>query len=129
MMIRYKFVTGEVLEIEVSGELSAAIESIKHEEDNNDRAETRRHVSLEALLGSGFQLVDEVNIADAVERLMTNEQLYAMLASLRPDQRRLLHRVFVERESLAKIACEEGVKYQSVQDRVQAILKKLKKNF
>jgi hypothetical protein len=50
MKIKYRFVTGEVSEIEVSEELGIELAAMAHIQANRKRAETRRHQSLEAVI-------------------------------------------------------------------------------
>jgi RNA polymerase sigma-70 factor (ECF subfamily) len=127
MKIRYKFATGEVSEIEVSEELGIELATMAHTQANRKRAETRRHQSLEALIEEGHTLPNEYDLAAAVEHLMLHEQLFVALASLQPQQRELLCKVFVEKISLAQIARDEGVQYQAIQSRVRWIILKIKK--
>ena len=46
MKIEYKFVTGEKVHIDVTGELEAIMIELDNELKNNNRKETRRHESL-----------------------------------------------------------------------------------
>ncbi len=46
MKIEYKFVTGENVRIDVTGELEAIMLELDNELKNNNRKETRRHESL-----------------------------------------------------------------------------------
>ena len=54
MKITYKFVTGEVAEVEVSEEIGAVIVDLDRQEYNNDHKETRRHYSLEGKVYEGI---------------------------------------------------------------------------
>lgn len=127
MKVTYKFVTGEVLEIEVDEKVGAEIAAIEHAADNQDRAETRRHHSLEDLAEQGYPFADDYDLAAAVEEFMLNEQLYAAIAALQPRQRKLLHALFVQRRSSADIARTEGVSRVAIHDRLKKILDRLNK--
>ena len=58
MKITYKFVTGEVAEVEVSEEIGAVIVDLDRQEYNNDHKETRRHYSLEGKVYEGMDYGD-----------------------------------------------------------------------
>ena len=49
MEIKYEFVTGEVLKIEVADALGEVLLEFDRQEKNNDRRETRRHMSLDGM--------------------------------------------------------------------------------
>lgn len=53
MKIRYEFANGEISEVEVSEELGRTLAEMTHRAALRDRAETRRHVSLDKLLSLG----------------------------------------------------------------------------
>ena len=58
MKIKYEFVTGEVVEVEVSEELGAIIVDLDRREYNNNKKETRRHCTLSSLGEDGKWLAD-----------------------------------------------------------------------
>jgi hypothetical protein len=64
MKIKYSFVTGETCEIEANNELSTMIMTIEHESSAKDRAETRRHHSIEALAEQGTEIADYIISVD-----------------------------------------------------------------
>ena len=127
MKVTYRFVTGEVLEIEVNEELGSIISSMEQQAGNRDRAETRRHASLEALMEMGFPFTDDYNLADAVERFMLHEQLFLAIARQQPQQRQLMRWVFFEHRSHTEIARMEGVTPQAIDNRIARLLIRLKK--
>ena len=59
MKITYKFVTGEVTEVEVSEEIGAVIIDLDRQEYNNDHKETRRHYSLDGKVYEGMDYAVE----------------------------------------------------------------------
>ncbi len=88
MKIEYKFLTGELLEVEVSEELGKASMTIDREIHNNDRRETRRHNSIEALEEKGQQFFDEtIDVQVLFER---TETLKTSIRNLLPQQKNLL---------------------------------------
>ena len=56
--IKYE-INGTFVEIEVSDEFARQYEQIEADEKRVNRKETRRHQSLETLIESGFQIVDQ----------------------------------------------------------------------
>ncbi len=68
-LIHYKFADGHTEEIEVTDEVAVAFELLEKYEKKVERKETRRHVSYERLIESGFEFHDESeDILDAIER-------------------------------------------------------------
>lgn len=67
--IHYKFADGHTEEIEVTDEVAVAFELLEKYEKKVERKETRRHVSLNVLLESGFDFpVDNDDIIDALNK-------------------------------------------------------------
>lgn len=128
MKIRYEFATGEVSEIEVSEELGCAIEGMTHKAALRDRAETRRHVSLDKLLALGAQIGDgQANTEELAEQALERAALLRAMDTLEPQQRELIHRVYCDGCSCASIAREEHVSEYAVRDRIYRIHKVLRK--
>lgn len=68
-IIHYKFADGHTEEIEVTDEVAAAFEQLEKYEKKVERKETRRHVSYEKLIESGFIFPDESeDILDTLEK-------------------------------------------------------------
>lgn len=129
MKIRYEFVKGEAVEVEVTDALGAQIAAMEKEQYNRDRAETRRHSSFDAMLEDGYAFSDGLDIAQAVGRAMEYEALREAVDRLEPDQKRLLQMICLEKYSFASIARDEGVTEGAIRSRLERILKKLKKSF
>lgn len=67
--IHYKFADGHTEEIEVTDEIAAAFEQLEKYKKKVERKETRRHVSYERLIESGFVFSNESeDILDTLER-------------------------------------------------------------
>ena len=67
--IHYKFADGHTEELEVTEAVAAAFEQLEKYEKKVERKETRRHVSYERLIESGFEFSDEnEDIVDTLER-------------------------------------------------------------
>lgn len=127
MKIRYEFVTGEISEVEVTEELGAAIEAMERKAGLKDRAETRRHTSLNRLLDDGAQFVD---VADVERTTMLSIDVSALLCAvgqLQPQQRELVRNVYFEGRSFADIARDEGISEYAVRDRLARVHVKIRK--
>ena len=129
--ITYTFVDGTTNEVEVNDELHAVITRIEKKTANRDRAETRRHTSLERLsLRKDNEIVDQsINLDLDYYKREQIKTLYRAMESLTDSQMELVRKVFYEYMSLHSVAKEYGVSYQAVQDRLVKIYRKLRKFF
>lgn len=128
MKIKYEFLTGETVEIEMPETIGKVLTGIDKEAQNSDRRETRRHHSLDALAELGVQLAAaSEEPTDLVEARETREALRKALNKLAPQQRQLLQKLYFEGKTIAEIAREEGVAPQSVHDRLSRIYNRLRK--
>lgn len=93
-----------------------------------NRAETRRHNSLERLLDAGWDVADEE--IDFVED-MDKENIMALLQiveqNLESQQKKLLWDIYVERKTLEEIGAVENVSKVAIHNRLEKILKKFRK--
>lgn len=128
MKIRYEFATGEVSEIEVSEELGRLIEEMTHQAALRDRAETRRHVSLDKLLEAGLPLADDNCVETLAERAIDHAALLHAMEQLLPQQKELLLKVYFEGRSYADVARDEGVDRSAIRKRMLRIFDKIRKN-
>ncbi len=129
MKITYEFVTGEVSGVEVDEHLGGMLLDLDRQQDNNDQKETRRHVSLDSMDYEGELFASAEDTERAVEHREDMARLYSAMEALSPSQRELVEKVYFEERKITDIAREEGVTKQSVHERVERALKKLKKNF
>ena len=130
MKIRYEFANGEISEVEVSEELGRTLAEMTHRAALRDRAETRRHVSLDKLLSLGAQIGDgNASVEELTERALDMAALRRAVDQLEPQQRALVQKVFYENRSIASIAREEGVNPATVSHRLERIYRKLNKIF
>ena len=128
MKIRYEFATGEVSEIEVSEEFGRVIEEMTHQAALRDRAETRRHVSLDKLLEAGLPLADDNCVETLAERAIDRAALLHAMEQLLPQQKELLLKVYFEGRSYADVARDEGVDRSAIRKRMLRIFEKIRKN-
>ena len=129
MKITYEFVTGEVSEVEVDERLGGMLLDLDRQQDNNDQKETRRHVSLDSMDYEGELFASAEDTEGEAVRREDMARLYSAMEALSPSQRELVEKVYFEGRKITDIAREEGVTKQSVHERVERALKKLKKNF
>ena len=128
MKIKYEFVTGETVEIEVADNIGQMMVQIDRDIYRSNRCETNKHNSVESLAEKGIQFSDDsIDIPFFIEQQETRETLHNALDKLLPQQRDLVQKVFYEGRSMADIAREEGVTAKAVQDRVNKIKVRLRK--
>jgi len=127
MKFTYKFLDGEVVEVDVSAEEYAMLLALKEQGDLTNRKETRRHVSMDLLVENGVQFSSDSAVeAEAIDAVMV-EIIMAALKMLTPEQLELIRRVFFQGETYADIAREKKVNRSTIMRYVQQILRKLLK--
>ena len=128
MKITYKFVTGEVAEVEVSEEIGAVIVDLDRQEYNNNHKETRRHYSLEGKVYEGMDYAAEDSGLEALFADPTDkERLHAAIRQLSPDQKEMVRAIYFENMSVNDYAARMGVTQSAISHRLQTVKKKLKK--
>lgn len=128
MKIKYEFVTGEIVEVEVPNNIGEVSIELDRENYNSDHRETRRHNSVETMQALGNQLADgSADIPSIIEQYETSEALYCALEKLLPHQRELIHKVFFEGRAMVAVAQELNITKQAINDRLNKIYKRLKK--
>lgn len=127
MNIKYEFLTGEVIEVEVSDNIGEVLIEIEKDDYNSDRRETRRHNSIEGKQEKGLQFkAAGDDIVAIIEEKEVNDNLHNALNKLMPQQKDLIQKVYFEGMSIAEIALNEGVGESAIRDRFNRIYKKLK---
>ncbi len=127
MEIKYEFVTGEVLEIEAEDALGEVLLEFDRQEKNNERRETRRHMSLDGMDFEGEWFVSSEDTEGAALCQEDMGRLTQALKMLSPEQRELVLKVYFNGMRIVDIAREEGVGESAVRDRIRRIHKKMKK--
>ena len=128
MKIKYKFLTGEVTEVEVSEEIGNVIlESRRAEHANNERHRYHQEFSLDNLIyeGSVYASAD-TEPASSLIRKEREEEREALLSRLTAVQRRRFEKV-MDGMSIAAITREEHGSYNSIKESVEKARQKLKK--
>ena len=129
--IRYQYVTGEVVYVEVEGELAEQIAEIDRIGNNNDRRERERcNASIEFLSEQkDTELADiRINIEADLIRHEERKRLYQAIKTLNEEQRQIIIKSYFDREGLKEIATVMGISFQAVHERLKVILKKLLRN-
>ena len=103
-----------------------------HEQQLKDRANTRRHQSLELSIEAGHQFVDDsASLEDILiekeEKIEMQKKLCAAMKTLNEDQKWLINQIYVLGRNQSEIAEELGVVKQAINNRLERILKKIKK--
>lgn len=128
MKIKYKFVTGEVTEVEVSDEIGTVIlDSRREEHADNERHRYHTAFSLDDM---DYEDKDYFSAADNPEKAFMEKEFAkkrkAMLSQLTPVQRRRFE-MFESGMSIADIARAENAAFNSVKESVASAQKKLEK--
>ena len=127
MKITYEFVTGEISEAEVDERLGGMLLDLDRQQYNNDKKETRRHVSLAGMDYEGELFVSAEDTEGEAVRREDMAWLYSAMEILSPAQRELLEKVYFEERKITDIAREEGVSEAAIRNRLKKIYSRLKK--
>ena len=128
MIIKYKFATGEVTEVDVSDEIGAVITASRKAEHALEERNRYHCYSLDAIDYEGLEYgeCDEYPIEDdSAER---TERIKAAFSQLTGTQQRRL-RLYADGRTLREIAALENTKFQSVAESIEAAKKKFLKNY
>ena len=120
-------IPGEVTEVEVDDELGKTMEQMALDDFNLDRKETRRHVYMSELEEKRHYIPDDSDPLDDVLKEERIKELTAAIEKLQPQQKKLLIRVYWNKELQKNIAAEEGVSERAISGRMKRIINSLKK--
>ena len=123
MKIKYAF-ANETVEIEVSEEWGNILIDLDRQEYNNDHAETRRHVSYDALDFDGDALAVE---DPALTTYTEQDALREAIGQLTPNQQDIIRAYYFEGRTFTEIAQALGVGVSSVTRAAERAKKTLKK--
>lgn len=133
MRINYEFITGEKLELEVDESVGEVIIEIEKSQSRRNRAETRRHHSLEFLQEkregcAPKQFADE---GMGVEQMMIDaeekERLYQAIRKLESGDALIVKSYYFEDKTMAEIGKELNLSTMAVSKRLKRIPDKIKK--
>lgn len=138
-MKKLKYFDGKkTLQIETTNEIAQAYQDIQREEWRNEKAKKRHEqLSLNALTDAGMQFVDDesdvelkfIEQEECAEKRELLINLQDAIDSLNPNQRKMVKMFFYQNKSYSEIGQAFGISKQSAFERMQTILKKLKKFF
>jgi len=131
MIINYEFVTGETSSIDVDEKWAKILQKLDKEEENNNRKETRRHISLSDLDYEGMWLTTE----PGEEYIQCAGKLYAhddvrfdqAYKTLTSKQKEVYEAVYVHDKSLKDYAREKHISPSAATQQNRGMLKKFEK--
>lgn len=128
MIVEYKFITGEVTEVEVSDEIGTVIlDSRRAEHANNERHRYHAAFSLDAMdYEDKDYFSSDCDPAKVLEEKESAREREDMLSQLTPVQRRRFE-MFESGMKIADIARSERASFNSIKECIEAAQKKLKK--
>lgn len=96
--------------------------------ERKNRAETRRHNSLERLLDAGWDVAgEEIDFVGDMDKEKIVALLQIVEQNLEPQQKKLLWEIYVERKTLEEIGALENVSKVAIHNRLEKILKKFRR--
>jgi RNA polymerase sigma factor (sigma-70 family) len=128
MKITYQFAKPEdKIEIEVSDDIGEVIVRLDKDERNSYQRLHRYSCSLEAYDSYGKRLEADDDIESDYIESEEKKALYIAIATLLPQQRKLIERVYYDNERIIDIARSEGVSEAAIRDRLKKIYAQLRK--
>ena len=128
MKVQYRFVNGDLVDVEVPQEYGEALADLDRQEYNNNHAQTRRHVSLDMLIqDQGVQIAEDLDVAEACVSQLAMDDLVRAIESLTDKQKELVRQVFDQNIPPARIAERDGVSRMAINNRLNKIYRILKK--
>ena len=130
MVIKYKFLTGEKIEIEVSNRFGETMLQIDNEIKNSNRRETRRHQSLNELNDKADLITGEsIGIGKDSLQKFEIDKLYNAMSKLKPSEQELIHKLYLDKQPMmqAEYAKINKTSVGSIKMQVQRVKAKLKK--
>ena len=140
-MTKIKFLDrqGNEVSVEVNDEFAAVYVELDRQDKNNERKETRRHVSLNKTVKNhdSEDIVEHIDLledkrSNIEENYIQREEIATLrdgIKSLLPEQRRLIEQVFYEERSIKSLAEEYGVSSPAIINRLNKIYAQLRKKF
>lgn len=139
MKIYIKDSENKEVSVEVNDEFAAVYVELDRQDKNNERKETRRHVSLNKTVKNhdSEDIVEHIDLledkrSNIEENYIQREEIATLrdgIKSLLPEQRRLIEQVFYEERSIKSLAEEYGVSSPAIINRLNKIYAQLRKKF
>ena len=128
----YKFTTDEVIAIEISDEWAGILEELDRKEYNNDHAETRRHVSLDAGTdGNWLSTAEGKTFIKCAGRIFSpdDKRFKKGRKVLSKKQSELYESVYDCGDSIGEYAADNNIKQSTASHRNSVVVEKFKKIF
>lgn len=135
MRISYEFITGEKFEIEVDDNIGKVIIEMEKMQSRRNRAETRRHNSLEFMQENhdGYRPMQFADNRADVEQIIIysdeKERLHRAIQKLDRKDSIIVKKYYFEDKTMAEIGKELGITAMAVSKRLKKIPDKIKKVF
>ena len=128
MKIKYGFVTGEKVVIEVPDDIGIVIQELRRKEHaDNERHRYHAEFSLDDAVYEGSVFSSPgTNPADVVSMKESDKECEDRLSRLTPVQRRRVEKL-MDGMSITDIARAEGTSFNTVKESIESARKKLKK--
>lgn len=129
MKIEYKFVNGETVRIEVSGNFEEIMLEMDRELKNNNRKETRRHDKLYLFDKDTTSTDLSVDLDGNLFKKFDKDKLYVAVAKLKPNEQELLYILYLNENPISQVelAKNENVSLGSIKMKLLRIKTKLRK--
>lgn len=129
MKIKYEFITGEIMEVEVDDEIALVILNSRKKEASYERKMRRWCYSLDAADDKSCWLMDkgEDESDAAKQRYAEIENFKRQMASLTNRQKELLKALFIDGMTQQEYAQKMGINQSNVSRQLRTICKRLRK--
>jgi RNA polymerase sigma factor (sigma-70 family) len=133
MRINYEFINGERLEIEVDDNIGEVIIEMEKMQSRRNRAETRRHNSLEFMQENldGYRPMQFADNRADVEQIIIHsdekERLHRAIQELDCKDSIIVKKYYFEDKTMVEIGKELGISAMAVSKRLKKIPDKIKK--
>ena len=128
MKIKYEFVTGEKVYVDVNEEFEEIMLELDNELKNNNRKETEKHKSL-SLSDRNIELADlNSDVFEEVVMNINKDKLYKAISDLKPYEKELIHNLYLRKcpLTLSVYAKVLGVNENVIRKRLTNIKNKLR---
>ena len=127
MKIEYKFVNGENVYVEVYGEFEKIMIELNKNLHNNDRVETRRHISLELFKQDKEIKDNRVNIEEHILKKLDKDLLKKAISLLNLNDKELLYNLYFSEKPISQKECANklNISASAFRKRLERLRKKL----
>jgi len=133
MKIKYEFMTGERLELEVDDNIGEIIIEMEKTQSRRNRTETRRHNSLEFMqeIREGYLPMQFADERTDIEQIMIDsdekERLHRAIQKLDCKDAMIVKKYYFEEKTMVEIGKELSISTMAVSKRLKKIPDKIKK--